>query len=214
MKQKAKSKAHSVAKRATRRYFAHATALIEKGAKIGADTRIWAFTHVLADATIGRACNIGDHVFVEGGATLGDQVTVKNGVSVWEGVHAEDGVFLGPGCVFTNDLFPRSSFKRPKAEWLVETHLREGCTIGANATIVCGATVGRFAFVAAGAVVVRDVPDYAFVAGVPARHVGWICRCGAKLSLVRGKTSCETCGHTYRRTTVGLAPASGAESAS
>jgi UDP-2-acetamido-3-amino-2,3-dideoxy-glucuronate N-acetyltransferase len=190
--------------RAKSAYFAHPMALVDKGAKIGAGTRVWAFAHVLSGAVVGKECNLCDHVFVEGGARIGDRVTVKSGVAVWDGVHVEKNAFLGPGCAFTNDLFPRSYPKRPKASWFVETLLREGCTLGANATIVAGNTVGRYAFVAAGAVVTREVPDHALVAGVPAKRVGWVCRCGTKLAVRRGKASCRECGDAYIETPTGL----------
>ena len=191
--------------RAKSTYFAHPMALVDKGAKVGARTRVWAFAHILSGAVVGKECNICDHVFVEGGARIGDRVTVKSGVAVWDGVHVENGAFLGPSCAFTNDLFPRSVPKRPKASWFVETLLREGCTLGANATIVAGNTVGRFAFVAAGAVVTREVQDYALVAGVPARRGGGGCRCGTKLAVRRGKATCSECGDAYVETRSGLA---------
>ncbi len=182
-------------------YFVHPKGLVDPGATVGAHTRVWAFAHVLKGAKIGTHCNICDFAFIESGAVLGDHVTVKNGVHVWEGITAEDNVFLGPSCVFTNDMFPRSGLKRPKADWLVSTRLREGATIGANATIVCGVTVGRFAFVAAGAVVTKDVPDHAMVLGNPARFHSWICRCGTKLlfKLKRPGTTCSSCGDRYSK---------------
>lgn len=187
-------------------YFAHPQALVEEGALIGAGSRVWAFAHVLPGAVVGADCNLCDHVLIEGGATLGNQVTVKSGVYVWEGVHAEDGVFLGPNSTFTNDLVPRSFVTRAKNAWLRPTFLRHGCTIGANATILCGHTVGRFALVGAGAVVTDDVPDHGVVVGVPARLKGWICRCGAGLTLKTDRVSCRQCRTRYRKTETGLAP--------
>lgn len=181
--------------------FVHPDALCESH-DIGPRTRVWAFAHVLPGATIGADCNIGDHVFVEGGARIGDRVTVKNAVLVWDLVEVEDDVFLGPNMVFTNDLWPRAHRKKSRAE-LAATRVRVGATIGANATIVCGVTVGAHAFVAAGAVVVRDVPDHALVAGNPARQRGWVCRCGQRLpaTLVCG------CGRRYQEQGGRLAPA-------
>lgn len=149
---------------------------------VGQGTRIWAFAHVLKGARVGRECNIGEGAFVEGGAVLGDHCTVKNGVAVWDRVTAEDYVFLGPHCVFTNDRIPRSHprYRTLPEEWR-PTYLHRGATVGANATIVCGVTLGSWCFVAAGAVVVHDVAEHAMVAGNPARQIGWACRCGRRL---------------------------------
>lgn len=183
-------------------YFAHPRALVDEGAKIGAHSRVWAHAHVMPGAVIGEHCNIGDFAFVESGAKLGNHVTVKNGVQIWEGVTAEDGVFLGPNCVFTNDLFPRTMHvvRRAKEEWLVPTLIREGASIGANATIVCGVTIGRYAFVAAGSVVTKDVPDYAIVLGCPARVHGWACLCGQKIAFKGKSAKCKKCGELYSKT--------------
>ncbi|MGH9207110.1 MAG: acyltransferase, partial [Acidimicrobiales bacterium] len=155
-------------------FFVHPLACCETD-EIGSGTRIWAFSHVLAGAHIGHDCNLCDHTYVEGGARIGDRVTVKNGVALWDGVTIEDEVFLGPFCVFTNDLKPRSGRKRDN--WLVSTLVKRGATIGANATVVCGVTLGQHCFIAAGAVIVRDVPPHALVAGVPGRLTGWVCAC-------------------------------------
>jgi len=174
-------------------YFAHPSALIEQGVSIGANTRIWAFSHVLKGARIGAGCTIGDSVFIEGGVRLGDGVTVKNSVQLWEGVVAEDGVFIGPACTFTNDLRPRAFIKRPKARWLKKTLLQKGCTLGANATLLAGTTIGRYAFVAAGAVVTRDVPDFALVRGNPATFHSWCCVCGETLNFSERKARCRRC---------------------
>jgi acetyltransferase-like isoleucine patch superfamily enzyme len=169
----------------------HPAALCESD-DVGAGTRIWAFAHVLAGAVVGAGCNIGDHAFIEGGARIGDRVTVKNAVLVWDKVTVEDDVFLGPNVVFTNDLRPRSFGSKDPATF-VPTHVGTGATIGANATIVCGVAVGAHAFVAAGAVVHRDVPPHALVVGNPGRCVGWVCRCGRRLA---PDLTCS-CGERY-----------------
>jgi acetyltransferase-like isoleucine patch superfamily enzyme len=159
--------------------FIHPAALCESDS-IGAGTRIWAFAHVMRGATVGRDCNICDHAFVENGVVLGDRVTVKNGVVLFEKVTIEDDVFLGPGAVFTNDLRPRVEVRTPREEWL-PTLVKRGASIGANATIVCGTTIGEYALIGAGSVVTRDVPAHALMAGNPARRMGWVCVCGATL---------------------------------
>jgi acetyltransferase-like isoleucine patch superfamily enzyme len=182
--------------------FVHPQGLCESE-DVGEGTRIWAFAHVMKGARVGRNCNIGEGAFVESGAVLGDWVTVKNGVAVWDMVTCEDYVFLGPHAVLTNDPVPRShpDYKGHREKWR-PTLLREGATVGANATVICGTTLGRWCFVGAGAVVTRDVPDHALVVGNPARIVGWVCRCGHKLpdSLV-----CR-CGRRYARGPSGLLP--------
>jgi len=183
--------------------FVHDKALCESD-DIGPRTRVWAFAHVMRGAVIGSDCNVGDHAFLESGARLGNHVTVKNCVLVWDKVTVEDEVFLGPNMVFTNDMNPRVAFKKSPAAFL-PTLVRRGASIGANATIVCGVTIGENAFVGAGSVVIRDVPAYALVVGNPARRVGWMCACGEKLppNLV-----CS-CGRHYRAgdsTSAGLVP--------
>jgi acetyltransferase-like isoleucine patch superfamily enzyme len=176
--------------------FVHENGLCESD-DVGRGTRVWAFAHVMKGAIIGAECNICDHAFVEAGARVGDHVTVKNNVLIWDGVSIEDSVFLGPNVVFTNDLFPRVSFRKE----FVPTLVRRGATIGANATIVCGTTIGEHAFIAAGAVVTRDVPPHALVAGNPARQIGWACECGMRLP----DTLRCSCGRTYTRTGEGIA---------
>jgi len=162
---------------------------------VGVGTRVWAFAHVMKGATIGDRCNIGEGVFVESGAVIGNDVTVKNGVAVWDLVTVEDDVFLGPACVFTNDLRPRSGrFKRPASRF-EPTTIRRGATVGANATILCGRDVGEYAMIAAGAVVTADVPPHTLVAGVPARRIGHVCACGEPL----GRLLRCRCGRRYRR---------------
>jgi UDP-2-acetamido-3-amino-2,3-dideoxy-glucuronate N-acetyltransferase len=161
-------------------YFVHESAYVDDGAEIGARTKVWHFSHVMKGAKIGRGCVIGQNVNIDGGTLLGDNVKIQNNVSVYTGAVVEDDVFLGPSCVLTNVTNPRSQVNRHS---LYETtHLRRGCTIGANATVVCGVTVGRYAFVGAGAVVTKDVPDYALVVGNPAHRVGWMSRHGHRLS--------------------------------
>lgn len=180
--------------------FVHPKGLCESD-QVGARTRVWAFAHVLPGARVGADCNICDHAFIEGGAVLGDRVTVKNAVLIWDGVTVEDEVFLGPNMVFTNDLRPRAAFKKGPDE-LVATIVRRGATIGANATVVCGIEVGTQAFVAAGAVVVRDVPPHALVAGNPARRLGWVCTCGERLAGAPGggaALACAACGRRYEQ---------------
>jgi UDP-2-acetamido-3-amino-2,3-dideoxy-glucuronate N-acetyltransferase len=180
--------------------FVHPQGLCESE-DVGRGTRVWAFAHVMKGAKVGRDCNIGEGAFIEDGAVLGDSCTVKNGVAVWNKVTVESFVFLGPQCVFTNDRAPRShpDYRTAEADWQ-PTHVNEGATVGANATIVCGVTLGTWCFVAAGAVVVHDVPDHALVAGSPARRIGWACRCGRRLA---ESLECA-CGLVYRPAAAGL----------
>lgn len=173
-------------------YFVHPTAIVDDGAKIGKDTRIWHWCHIMNDVVIGKHCNIGEHAFIENGVKIGDNVKVKNNVAIYTGVECEDDVFLGPNCVFTNVVNPRSFIER-KAEFK-KTHIAKGASIGANATIVCGHDIGEYAFVAAGAVVASDVKPYALVMGVPAKQIGWICQCG---EILHEKRKCPKCGIEY-----------------
>ncbi|ONH28994.1 acyltransferase [Pseudofrankia asymbiotica] len=159
--------------------FVHPAALCESD-QIGPRTRVWAFAHVLPGAVVGADCNICDHAFVESRVRLGDRVTVKNNVALFNGLTVGDDVFLGPNAVFTNDYNPRASVKKTEDD-LLPTVIRDGATIGANATIVCGVTIGENAFIGAGTVVIRDVPPGAMVVGNPARHIGWMCACGRRL---------------------------------
>ena len=172
--------------------FVHERALCESD-DLGARTRVWAFAHVMKGAVLGSDCNVGDHAFIESGARLGNHVTVKNCVLIWDKVTVEDEVFLGPNMVFTNDMNPRVAFKK-SADGFLPTLVRRGASIGANATIVCGVTIGTNAFVGAGSVVIRDVPAHAMVVGNPARRIGWMCACGEKLPADLG---CQ-CGRRYR----------------
>ena len=160
-------------------YFAHETAVIDAGCKIGRGTKIWHFSHIMPDCEIGEKCNFGQTVVVSPGVKLGNNVKVQNNVSIYTGVVCEDDVFLGPSMVFTNIVNPRSAVVR-RNEY-VKTVVRHGATIGANATIVCGIEIGAFAFIGAGAVVIRDVPSYALVVGNPAKHIGWMSEFGHRL---------------------------------
>lgn len=169
-----------------KKYWAHKLALVESN-EIGAGTRIWPFSHIMSGAIVGNDCNIGEHVFIENGVVIGNGVTVKNGVALWEGVVIEDHAFIGPFAVFTNDRRPRSprlpivAERYEKRLWLTKTFVGQGATVGANATIVCGARLGNFCMIAAGAVVTKDVPPYTLVRGVPAREVGKVNREGQPL---------------------------------
>jgi len=179
-------------------YFAHESSYIDDGAVIGRGTKIWHFCHVMPGAVIGERCNLGQNVVVMGGTRLGNNVKVQNNVSIYEGVTLEDDVFCGPSCVFTNVTNPRSHVSR-KSEYL-PTLVRRGTSIGANATIVCGITLGEYSFIGAGAVVTSDVPDFALMVGVPARRVGWMCQCGVRLVLAREAAACGACGARYQET--------------
>jgi len=179
-------------------YFAHESAYIDEPCSIGEGTKIWHFCHIMKGATIGRHCSIGQNVVVASTAVIGDGVKIQNNVSLYDGVVLEDHVFCGPSMVFTNVKNPRAEIVR-KSEYR-PTLVRRGATLGANCTIVCGHTVGEYAFVAAGAVVARDVPAYALVAGVPARQIGWMCRCAAERLAFNaaGSARCPRCGAAYR----------------
>ena len=178
---------------------AHPSATIDPGCEIGEGTRIWHYSHVMPGARIGRGCTLAQNVFVASGAVLGDRVKIQNNVSIYDGVRLEDDVFCGPSMVFTNVTSPRSHVSRRHA--FEPTLVRSGATLGANSTVLCGTTIGRFAFVGAGAVVTRDVPDYALVVGSPARQIGWVCECGVRLAgmrLTAAAAECRECHACYR----------------
>ena len=178
-------------------YFAHESAYIDEGCEIGKGTRIWHFSHVMKDCVIGENCNIGQNVVISPGVKLGNNVKVQNNVSIYTGVECEDDVFLGPSMVFTNVINPRSAVNR-KDQYL-KTRVKKGATIGANSTIVCGHTIGEFAFIGAGAVVTKDVPAYALVVGNPSRQTGWMSEFGHKLQFgPEGIAVCPESGHQYQ----------------
>lgn len=182
----------------------HETAVIDEGARIGAGTRIWHFCHVMGSAVIGENCNIGQNVYIDGDVRIGSGCKIQNNVSVYRGVTLEDDVFCGPSMVFTNVFNPRASIA--KMDQARRTLVGRGATLGANCTIVCGVTIGRHAFVGAGAVVTRDVPDHGLVHGVPARLRGWACRCGERLN---PELVCPVCGTGHILTDAGMRPKEG-----
>lgn len=181
-------------------YFVHDTARLDEGCEVGEGTKIWHFSHVQSGAKIGKKCSLGQNVNVGNNVRIGNFVKIQNNVSVYEGVELEDYVFCGPSMVFTNILNPRSEFPQRGAEFYLKTLVRYGASIGANATIVCGRTIGRFAFVGAGAVVTKDVPEYALVVGNPARIAGWMCRCGTRLEFKKDHAICGKCSREYHKT--------------
>ncbi len=178
-------------------YFVHESSYIDEGAEIGKETKIWHFCHVMPGSRIGEKCNIGQNVLVSSDVIIGNNVKIQNNVSLYTGVVVEDDVFLGPSMVFTNVVNPRSHVSR-KDEYKT-TLVRKGASIGANATIVCGTTLGEYCFVGAGSVVTKDVPDYALVYGSPARVHGWMCQCGEQLKFDGEIAVCKSCGDAYRR---------------
>jgi len=180
-------------KRGLKNIFIHEKAIVES-LEIGEKTRIWAFAHILKGAKIGKNCNICDHTFIEGDVIIGDNVTIKSGVYLWDGVRIENNVFIGPNATFTNDIRPRS---KVYPEEFIKTYVKEGASIGANATIICGIVIGKWAMIGAGSVVTQDVPDYALVYGNPARIKGYVCECGKDLIFEDSKVKCK-CGKVYK----------------
>ena len=177
------------------KYFAHESSYVDEGCEIGEGTKIWHFSHIMKGCVIGENCNIGQNVVISPNVVLGKGVKIQNNVSVYTGVVCEDGVFLGPSCVFTNVINPRAFIER-KNEYR-KTVVKKGASIGANATIVCGHDIGKYAFVGAGSVVTKTVPDYAMVYGTPARIKGYVCQCGAKLNFQDGTAVCGACNKQY-----------------
>ncbi len=185
----------------------HESAFVDDGAQIGDGTKVWHFCHVLGGAVIGKSCSLGQNVVVMNGVRIGNNVKIQNNVSIYEGVELEDDVFCGPSMVFTNVNNPRSNVSR-KNEY-AKTLVRRGATIGANATIVCGVTLGEYAFVGAGSVIAADVEPYALVVGVPGKRIGWMCQCGERLP-DSGKGKCARCGSAYEPDGMGIRRTSGA----
>ena len=175
-----------------KKYFAHESSYIDDNVVIGEGTKIWHFSHIQSGTKIGQNCVFGQNVNVGNDVTIGNNIKVQNNVSIYEGVELEDYVFCGPSMVFTNILDPRCEFPQRGKEYYVKTLVKRGASLGANSTIVCGNTIGKYVFVGAGAVVTKDIPDHALVTGVPAKITGWMCRCGEKLSLSKDPESNET----------------------
>jgi UDP-2-acetamido-3-amino-2,3-dideoxy-glucuronate N-acetyltransferase len=186
-------------KPSTGEYFAHESAYVDEGAQIGKGTKIWHFAHILSKAVIGENCSIGQNVLVSNNVTIGNGVKIQNSVAVYEGVTLEDYVFCGPSMVFTNVLTPRSEYPRNTSNDYAKTLVKRGSSIGANATIVCGVTLHECAFVAAGAVVTKDVPAYAMVAGVPAKIIGWMSAYGDVLEFDAQGNATDSIGHQYQK---------------
>ena len=175
--------------------FIHPSSIVDENVKIGDGTKIWHFSHIQEGANIGDGCNFGQNVNIANNVKIGNGCKIQNNVSVYEGVELEDYVFCGPSCVITNDLTPRAKYPKGNAAY-VHTLVKSGASIGANATIVCGNTIGKWAMVGSGAVVTKDIPDYALVVGVPARQVGWVCECG---SILPQSLECGVCGRSYKQ---------------
>jgi len=178
-------------------YYTHKSSIIDQPCQIGKGTKIWHFCHILQGAQIGKDCSFGQNVNVGGKAIIGNNVKIQNNVSVYDGVILEDYVFCGPSIVFTNDINPRSKY--PKHGEYLKTLVKEGASIGANATLVCGIIIGKHAFIGSGTVVTKNIPDYALVYGVPARIKGWVCECGENLNFEKNQTQCSKCKLKYKK---------------
>lgn len=181
-------------------YFVHESSFVDEGVQIGKGTKVWFFCHIQRGAKIGENCSMGQNVNISNNVTIGNGCKIQNNVSVYEGVELKDYVFCGPSCVFTNDLTPRAKYPKGSAGYK-KTIVGTGASIGANATIVCGNSIGEWAMIGAGAVVTSDVPAYALMLGIPARRVDWVCECGERL---HGEKCCKHCGRIYRETPDGL----------
>jgi len=188
-----------------KRYFVHESSYTDDDVEIGKDTKIWHFSHVMHGVRIGRNCTLGQNVLVGPNVKIGNNVKIQNNVSVYEGVILEDEVFCGPSCVFTNDLNPRAAYPKGPSGY-VQTLVKRGASIGANATIVCGHTLGEHSFIGAGAVVTKDVPAYAVVYGNPGEIKGWICQCGQPLKFVSSEAGCNSCKRRYRKDGENVSP--------
>jgi len=182
-----------------KKYFAHKSAYVDKGAVIGKGTQIWHFSHIMKGAHIGNNCKIGQNVCIANNVRIGNNVKIQNNVSVYDNVTLEDNVFCGPSMVFTNIVNPRSKYPQNTTDKYKNTLVKEGATIGANATVVCGHTIGSNAFIGAGSVVTKDVPGYALVYGSPARLKGWMCECGEKLNFHEKSARCSVCNKKYKQ---------------
>lgn len=182
-----------------KKVFVHSSSCVEQGAKIGKNTQVWHFSHIFKGARIGENCKIGQNVVVHATAVVGNNVKIQNNVSVYDGVTLKDDVFCGPSCVFTNIINPRAAIPRNSAEHYKKTIVENGATIGANATIICGVTIGRYALIGAGAVVTKDVADYELVLGSPSRRKGWVCECGKTLTFTKNRSTCTLCRRTYTK---------------
>lgn len=195
-----RSKSSSRNKNKNASSYVHPSSYVDENVTIGAGTKIWHFSHIQTGATIGTLCSLGQNVNVGNNVRIGNNVKIQNNVSIYEGVELEDYVFCGPSMVFTNVLIPRSKYPQRGSAFYKKTLVKVGASIGANATIVCGHTIGRHAFIGAGSVVTKDVPDYAIMVGVPARRVGWMCECGKALTTKNGTKLRCTCGKRYTLT--------------